>query len=98
MCLHLAPSDKSQVWEVSGEEECHLLRLVRRGRPLLQPPLSARAPLFAVHLSLQLLQTPLHTRRHLQTARERMSAPRVTRTFAPAQEWHQRAIDEKTGN
>ena len=56
-----------EVWD--GRER-HLLRLVRHGRPLLGP----RLPL-AVHLSLQLLQTPLHARRHLQT-----TMPEITQT------------------
>lgn len=55
--------------QMSGGEECHLLQLVRHGYPLLRPSISLHAPLLHVHLSLQLLQTSLHARWHLQTVR-----------------------------
>lgn len=46
----------------------HLLPLVsRRRRLLLGPPLSRRTPALRANLPLQLLQTLLHLRRHLQT-------------------------------
>lgn len=53
------------------EGKCHLLQLVRHRRLLIGPPFSPRAPGPCAHLSLQLLQTLLHTRRHLQTEEER---------------------------
>lgn len=49
------------------EGTCHLLPLVSLRRPLLGPPLSRRAPALGANLPLQLLQTLLHLRRHLQT-------------------------------
>lgn len=53
---------------MSGGKVYHLLPLKRLGRSLIRPFLFLHAALVGVHLSLQLLQTPLHTRRHLQTA------------------------------
>ena len=64
--------------QMSGGEECHLLQLIGYAHPLLGPPFSFHACLLAVHLSLQLLQPPLHVRRHLQTVGWRM--PQVTET------------------
>lgn len=48
------------------EGTCHLLPLVSRRRPLLGPPLSRHTPALRANLPLQLLQTLLHLRRHLQ--------------------------------
>lgn len=54
-----------------SEGKCHLLQLVRHSHPLIGPPLSRHTSGLCSHLSLQFLQTLLHMRRHLQTARRR---------------------------
>lgn len=74
---------------------CHLRQLIRHGSPLIRPSLSLHETSLSAHLFLQLLQTLFHTRRHLQTVRQR--TPQVKQT-SPVQEWQQDMINETPGN